>query len=457
MSSEAVIRTRGLCKFYNVYPQPVDRLKQMVLRRRRYYTPVEAVKNVSVEIRRGETFGVVGRNGSGKSTFLQLVCGTLAPSMGELEVHGRVAALLELGAGFNPEFSGRENVFVSGAVMGLDEAEISRRFADITAFADIGRFIDQPVKNYSSGMYARLAFAVAINVDADILVVDEALSVGDEAFQRKCFSRIDDLKRRGCTILFVSHSGGTVVELCDRAMLLDRGECLAIGRPKHVVSQYYRMIYAPPEKQEEIRSSILNGADRPTSEDEDDGVRRDEIRGVPRSRARGAGVQKAEYDPNLRPASTVEFDRRGCTIRDIEILDGSDSRVNVLVPGEEYEYRYCVHFEEPASRVRFGMLMKLVSGFEIGGMVSHPVGDGIPAVAAGRELAVRFRFRATLNPGTYFMNAGVVGNVDGEEVFLHRFLDAVMFRIQPVEANCVTGIVDLSSEPFVQIEELAAP
>ncbi|MGE8454772.1 MAG: ABC transporter ATP-binding protein, partial [Pseudomonadales bacterium] len=245
MSSDSnVIRVDRLSKCYQIYDRPHDRLKQFVAPRVRnmlgrppvnYFREFWALRDVSFNVGRGETVGIIGRNGSGKSTLLQMICGTLMPTSGTVETHGRVAALLELGAGFNPEFTGRENVFLNAMVLGLSQSEVEQRFDEIAAFADIGQFIEQPVKHYSSGMYARLAFAVAINVDPDILVVDEALAVGDEPFQRKCFARIDAIKNRGATILFVSHSGAAIINLCDRAILLNAGERLFTGIPKRAV------------------------------------------------------------------------------------------------------------------------------------------------------------------------------------------------------------------------------
>ena len=234
MSSEEIaVRVANLSKLYEIYNRPQDRLKQSIYPRLRrlawqapknYYREFWALKDISFEVKKGETVGIIGRNGSGKSTLLQMICGTLTPTSGTVETTGRVAALLELGSGFNPEFTGRENVFMNGAVLGLDEEEISARFDDIAAFADIGQFIEQPVKTYSSGMYARLACAVAINVQPQILVVDETLSVGDEAFQRKCFARINEIRELGVAILFVSHSTAAIVELCDRAVLMEGGK-----------------------------------------------------------------------------------------------------------------------------------------------------------------------------------------------------------------------------------------
>lgn len=239
MFSEPVIVLDNVGKCYQIYDKPRDRLLQMFWRQRRQlYREFWALRDLDMQVRRGEVVGIVGANGAGKSTLLQLICGTLTPTCGQLQVNGRVAALLELGAGFNPEFTGRENVFLSGAVMGMTHAEIAARFDDIVVFSGIAPFIDQPVKTYSSGMYVRLAFAVAIHVDPDILVIDEALSVGDGEFARKSFDRIMALKEAGKTILFCSHALYQVEALCNRAIWLDRGRVSAEGDPASVIVAY---------------------------------------------------------------------------------------------------------------------------------------------------------------------------------------------------------------------------
>jgi len=239
MFFEPVIEARGLGKCYQLYARPQDRLKQFLVRgRRQYFREFWALQGVSFQLRRGEVLGIVGRNGAGKSTLLQLICGTLQPTHGHIEVRGRIAALLELGAGFNPEFTGRENVFMNAAVLGVPEEVIAARFDEIVDFSGLRDFIDQPVKTYSSGMYVRLAFAVATSVDPDILVIDEALSVGDGAFARKSFERIMALKERGATILFCSHSLYHVAALCSRAMWLEAGQVRQIGEVAGVIREY---------------------------------------------------------------------------------------------------------------------------------------------------------------------------------------------------------------------------
>lgn len=241
----ATIRVRDLGKCYHIYEKPQDRLKQALFRPfgKRYYRDFWALRDVALEVRRGEAVGILGRNGSGKSTLLQIIAGTLAPTTGDAEVAGRVAALLELGSGFNPEFSGRENVYLNGAILGLSREQVSDRFDAIAGFADIGQFLDQPVKTYSSGMMVRLAFAVQVQLEPDVLIVDEALAVGDALFQKRCFQRIEELRARGVTLLFVSHDQEAVRSLTDRAVLLEEGRVRAAGSSGEVLLEYRRLLH----------------------------------------------------------------------------------------------------------------------------------------------------------------------------------------------------------------------
>lgn len=240
-AGDVVIRASSLGKCYRVYSKPRDRIKQLVFggQAGRYFREVWALRDVSFDIRRGETVGIIGRNGSGKSTLLQLICGTLQPTEGDVVVRGRISALLELGAGFNPDFTGRENVFLNAAILGLTEAEIRKRLPEIEAFADIGDFIDSPVKTYSSGMFVRLAFAVQVCVDPEILIVDEALAVGDIFFRQKCYQRLAELRHRGCTILLVTHGMGDVEQYCSRGIVLSMGKAVFDGPASEAVKHYY--------------------------------------------------------------------------------------------------------------------------------------------------------------------------------------------------------------------------
>jgi ABC-type polysaccharide/polyol phosphate transport system ATPase subunit len=240
MSSEVAIKVSNVSKCYQIYGKPHHRLLQSIFfHRRTYYRDFWALRDISVEVKRGEVLGVIGRNGAGKSTLLQIICGTVTPSSGDVQVKGRVAALLELGAGFNPDFTGRENVFLNASIMGLSHAETERIFDDIVAFSELAEFINEPVKTYSSGMFVRLAFSVAIHTVPDILIVDEALSVGDIAFRNKCLKRVLDLRAKGTTILFVSHDLSTLQLICDRAIWLEKGEIKSTGDPVAVSQNYH--------------------------------------------------------------------------------------------------------------------------------------------------------------------------------------------------------------------------
>jgi len=257
MSSEVAIQADGLGKCYQIYDRPQDRLKQTIFRgRRQFYREFWALQDVSLEVMKGETVGIIGRNGSGKSTLLQLLAGTLAATTGDMRINGRVAALLELGAGFNPDFTGRENVYMNGAILGISRPEIERRFDDIARFADIGDFIDQPIKTYSSGMIVRLGFSVSINVDPEILIVDEALAVGDMAFQFKCLERLETLTKGGTTLLFVSHSMDMVKTFCNRVVYLREGRIRARGSPEEMAETYLLDLRADQQRARGSGSSV---------------------------------------------------------------------------------------------------------------------------------------------------------------------------------------------------------
>jgi lipopolysaccharide transport system ATP-binding protein len=452
MSSErTVICARGLGKCYQIYRDPKDRLKQKILPKlqklvhrplSQYFREFWALKNVSLEVRRGETVGIIGRNGSGKSTLLQIICGTLEPTEGSIETRGRIAALLELGAGFNPEFTGRENVFLNATVLGLKSSEIQRKFPDIEAFADIGEFIDQPVKHYSSGMFARLAFAVAISVDPEILIVDEALAVGDEPFQRKCFARIEEIKRNGGSILLVSHSAANIVALCDRAVLLDRGERLFTGAAKIAVNWYKKIFNAPAESVESIRAELrrLDQNGRPESENLGTSLQV----GSPSHSIEAAEVQSAaenmgsDYDPNLRSKSRLVYETNGAIIQNprIETLEGE--QVNELVRGKRYKICYEVLIEQPHPSLYFRCMVKTVSGIELGGGHYPSLKAAGYSAKAGELVSLSFEFDCQINVGTYFINCGVSDNT----VTLHRILDALAFRVMNPEDSSAIGIID---------------
>ena len=456
MSSEPIIEVRGMGKVFPIYQQPHHRLFQMFSSsKQRWYREFHALTDVDFSVYPGETFGIVGRNGSGKSTLLQIICGTLAASEGMVHTDGRIAALLELGAGFNPDFTGRENVFLNGTLLGLTRKQVHERFDDIAAFADIGEFIEQPVKTYSSGMYIRLAFAVAIHTDPSILVVDEALSVGDERFQRKCFARIEQIKNDGATILFVSHSPGAVLQLCDRALLLERGKRMLVGPPKAVIAAYQKLLYAPDSRYQdlyrEIRELDAEIAARPPGTP----LNNDEKVVIPDSVDAIDTSDLERYDASMVPQSSVHFESHGAEISNPHILNAGGQRVNVLAPGRTYLYTYDVAFRKTATSVHFGMMIRAVSGIELYGTDSHGYGSGLTLVQAGTRLRVAFQFKAIYVPGVYFLNAGCMGDSPEGETFLHRVVDAAMFKIETTRTNRrFGGFLDYMDDPVCKWHDL---
>jgi lipopolysaccharide transport system ATP-binding protein len=465
MSEETIIKLRNVSKCFKRYHHPGDRLKEIIIPGKNLAAEFWALRDINLELTKGHTLGIVGRNGSGKSTLLQIIVGTLTPTKGEVQVKGRISALLELGSGFNPEFTGRQNVFFNGQLLGLKTEEIAQRFDDIASFADIGDFMEQPVKTYSSGMFVRLGFAVATSVDPDVLVVDEALSVGDEAFQRKCFARIQTIQEKGGTILFVSHAASSVVQLCDTAILLDHGELLMSHQPKYVVSKYQKLIYASPDKVEGIRQEIrdLKTVEEPSiikegnnKANELDGKHElkqedDEPETLAQRRLK---IELDEiYDPEMTPSNTIIYPSRGAKIIDPRITTPTGQIVNHLVGRKEYIYTYSVYFSRSTEKVRFGMLIKTISGFELAGTSFHSVWQDIKYIEAGSTVNVQFKFKCMLNQGVYFLNAGVTGLVDEELTYLARCIDVAMFRVQPCPESFGTAVVDLLVEPCLNVQK----
>ncbi|KLV06038.1 ABC transporter ATP-binding protein [Photobacterium aquae] len=357
----------------------------------------------------------------------------MKPTSGEVEVSGRIAALLELGSGFNPEFTGRENVIFNASILGLSKEEIDARFQDIVDFAAIGDFIDRPAKTYSSGMMLRLAFAVAINIDPEILIVDEALAVGDDAFQRKCFSRIKQLQDQGVSILLVSHSAGSIVELCDRAVLIDHGDLLMDGNPKDVINNYHKLLHMEPSKRDAFRQRIIDG----TLDDEKAEERKKEVE---------VKVDQSLFNPELKPSTTVWYAGRGATISNPRMTNEQGNIVNILTSGKPYTFCYDVDFSETVFGVGFGMMIKTLSGFEVGGATSHKDSQVVlDVVDAGSRVSVQIQFNCMARNGTYFINCGCTGMIDGALEFLHRGVDALMFTVIE-ESQRSTGIVDFSPQ-----------
>lgn len=418
-SNEVIIHTEHLGKVYHIYKRPIDRLKQMLWRgRRHFYEEYWALKGVSLEVRRGETIGIVGRNGSGKSTLLQMVCGTLTPSVGSLAVTGRIAALLELGAGFNPEFTGRENVFLAASVLGLNEGQIRERFDQIAQFAAIGDFIDQPVKIYSSGMYARLAFAVAAHVDADILIIDEILAVGDAAFTQKCMRFIHEFKQRG-TIFFVSHDTGAVVNLCDRCVWLESGEVREIGSAKEVCHNYMAALQAEQEggKTFKIGGSRKNPPIEAMKDHRQELLQESNLKNV---------VEVFRFDPNA-----PWYGHRGMSIEEVVLLDEQGAPLPSLSGGELVTLRITARADARIERPIIGFYVKDRLGQQLfGDNTFISFRHEYVVVEPSESIQAEFRFLMPYLPqGDFSVTVAVAEGTQENHRQHHWIDDALFFRV----------------------------
>ena len=395
----------------------------------------QALKEISFTAYKGETIGIVGHNGSGKSTLLQLICSVLQPDKGQIDVKGRIAALLELGSGFNPDFTGKENIFFNAALLGLKQHEIQEKYKSIVEFADIGDFLERPVRTYSSGMALRLAFAVAIHVDPQILIIDEALSVGDAAFQRKCQAKLKQMIAKGVTLLFVSHSAGQVIELCDRAILLDQGELLMNGSPKDVVHAYHKLLHMEqgPYK-DQFRTQLRQHNQNVSLNTNSISDRHAHAETI---------LSRANWNPELTPKSTVWYSPNGAIISSPCIVNEHGEQVNVLEKNKLYRYQYTVSFKEEAFEVGFGMMIKNINGIEIAGYTSTKNHEKrISYITKGTEICVTFEFICQLKTGSYFLNCGCSAIKDDNRIFLHRGVDVAMFSV--IDDNLdATGMLDI--------------
>lgn len=422
MSSEVVVDARGLGKCYQVYERPSHRLLQGLLgSSRKLYREFWALRGVDLRIRRGETLGIIGRNGSGKSTLLQLIAGTLAPTEGAVQVRGRVAALLELGSGFNPEFTGRENVYLNAALLGLSRTQVDHRLNAIFAFADIGDFVDQPVRNYSSGMVMRLAFAVMAHVDADVLIIDEALAVGDAFFTQKCMRFLREFRTHG-TLLFVSHDDSAVTGLCDTAVWLDGGTVRATGAAKEVVHAYLESVIAARQEGEvrQIRSSAGK-----TQHDYRD-ARQDWINS---SNLRN-DIEVVPFDP-----SAPGFGEMRARISDVTLRDVQGRPLSWIVGGEIAVLEVEVSAEEAIRNPIVGFYLKDRLGQQLFGDNTWLTTLGQESgVAAGQRLRARFEFpMPRLRAGDYFITIGVADGTREEHAVQHWIHEALALKSQADE------------------------
>jgi lipopolysaccharide transport system ATP-binding protein len=444
------IRVNNLSKCYEIYNRPYDRLKQWLyppLQRlirknppKQYHREFWALRDVSFEIRKGETVGIIGLNGSGKSTLLQLICGILSPTGGTVESQGRIAALLELGSGFNPEFTGRENVYLNGMVLGLSAKEIDSKFDDIAKFADIGEFINQPVKQYSSGMYLRLAFAVMANVDADILVIDEALAVGDMLFSQKCMRFLRKFKNEG-TVFFVSHDSGAVVSLCDRAVWLDRGEVQAIGPAKHVAERYLAKRY-----QSSVKAECLSMGDNPV-----DKANSQEVPGETTNLSfrdmRMSFINHSNLRNDIRVfdflPDTRGFGNDGARMANVRLTDTDGQQLSWIVGGELVRILIEAKVLVPCNNIIIGFHVKDRLGQVLFGQNTY-IDYCLKPVEAktGEVVEAAFTFRMPILPrGTYAVDVAIADGIPPDVIQLQWLHDALV--VESHSSSESTGLIGI--------------
>jgi lipopolysaccharide transport system ATP-binding protein len=373
---ELAISVQGVSKMYRIFDRPQDRLKRMLRGGGGYGREFWALHDVSLNVYRGETVGIIGRNGSGKSTLLQIIAGTLDPTSGTMSVKGRVAALLELGSGFSPEFSGRENVFINGAILGISHEQMGQRFDDIAAFADIGDFIDQPVKLYSSGMYARLAFAIGIYLEPDIFIIDEALAVGDVFFQARCARKLEEYRESGGTVLFVTHDTYTVERICTRAIVLNQGRKCFEGPTADAVNTYYEL-----ERNDAAASHIEQANSTPSNLIGQVELRRDHVTG-----------DGSAY------------------IEEIAITDNAGNPTTTFQVGEWMTVRIQARFNRDLEQFDFGVGIRDRTGVLLGGAHTFYQRASRGHVEAGQRLQLTARIHLAITPGTYLLLIGVARN-----------------------------------------------
>ncbi|CAM3031700.1 sugar ABC transporter ATP-binding protein [Pseudomonas floridensis] len=442
-SDQPVISVKNVSKCFYTYEKPHERLKQAVVPRLQRWAGKQAtttygkefwaLRDISFEVNKGETVGIVGRNGSGKSTLLQIICGTLNPTIGEIQTRGRVAALLELGSGFNPEFTGRENVYLNAAVLGLTRDEVDERFDAIAGFADIGEFLDQPVKAYSSGMAVRLAFAVQAQVDPEILVVDEALSVGDARFQAKCFERLRQLKENGTSILLVTHSSEQVVTHCSRAILLEQSRIEMIGESRPVINRYTDLLFGRDKSPITDKSLDLAEAERveiAPVESDTVALRFDE----------DVYASRPGYNPH-----EYRWGDGAATLLDFHISASGREFPKSVESGEDITLYVSMRFHSMVVSPIIGFTIKTKEGVTVYGTNSYIIDCEPNGLIGGANSSAKacLRFKNALATGDYFISVGIASR-EGEDVIPHdRRYDSIHFIVEPTPK--LLGLIDLGA------------
>ena len=413
MGEEIAISLNNVSKCFKRYARPVDRLKEILLPSKSYAQEFWALRDVSFEVTKGETMGIIGRNGAGKSTLLQMICGTLTPTSGDVQVKGRVSALLELGAGFNPEFTGRENVYMNGAIMGLSKADVDERFDRVAAFADIKGFIDQPVKTYSSGMYVRLAFAAAIHVDPDILIVDEALAVGDMFFQAKCMSRMRKMMESGVTVLFVSHDIGSVKSLCNSCIFLENGNISNIGKADFVVNQYLKKSRHKLDEALKKENNILD----------DQNISSISLLPLLKINSKDIKEEFLHIDQN-------GYGSKQALIESFRFLDSSGNHTNQFQWGEKVTIQVTSHFITGGEDYSIGFLIRDIYGLDMFGTNLKHEKKSLIELEDKQRILVAFTFNLLLQSNTYTLTLAVSKvNEQGEDVICDWHDNMFVFKI----------------------------
>ncbi|WP_414542998.1 ABC transporter ATP-binding protein [Nostoc sp. CCY0012] len=415
MGEEIAISLKNISKCYKRYARPVDRLKEILLPGKNYAQEFWALRDISLDVPKGETLGIIGQNGSGKSTLLQIIAGTLTPTTGEVFVNGRVSALLELGSGFNPEFTGRQNVFFNGQILGLSREEIEAKFDEIAGFAEIGDFMDHPVKTYSSGMVVRLAFAVVANTEPSILIVDEALAVGDAKFQARCMKRIRQLKEQGVTILFVSHDSGSVKMLCNSAALMNYGRMLEIGDPKDVVNHYIALLSSDNNNEAEI-----------------------EERNSPKV------LSIEELDDFVQDNHDESLHRHGnklAIIKKVNIYDHQSKETTKIETGNAFQISILIEAQAKISDLVVGISLRNLMGLVIYGTNTHLQKVKLLEMEKNQDLQVIFQMPCLMNRGVYTITVGI----HSEEGLSYDWVDElVVFEVN--NTILCDGLIDLKSQ-----------
>lgn len=418
MLSDSTLKVENVSKNYNIYSSQKQKISKFIRdifgsSDAKNLKKFNALKDISFEARKGESIGILGRNGAGKSTLLQLICGTLTPSEGNIEVKGRLSALLELGAGFNPEFTGRENVYINAAILGLTRQELDKKLQSIIDFADIGEFIDRPVKNYSSGMFMRLAFAVASSVDPDILIIDEALAVGDVRFQSKCFRRINELKQQGTTILLVTHSTEQVTRHCDRAILIEQGNMLAIGESGVVANKYLELLFGEKEKTLGFTQDISLKVKKELSE-------------------------SPYYNPHEH-----KWGNGNAKIINFSAHQGDKIDPLSFNNKDDLNFSFAVEFYAQYDNVIIGFTLKTPDGVTVFGNNTRNVIEAriLNSVCSGQTVQCTFRLKPELCSGDFVISLGVVHELNDEIIPIERRYDALNIKVDS-DTNSY-GIIDL--------------